>query len=286
MMTLEEEIASLSEMGEPDALLRVAAEPLAIPKLLTEPAILRSFTVALTNMRLKKGIESLCEALGDVAPNSTESVICQASRELRQGNRIMAIELALEALRSGAEGTAVPYVLLQASGGNVHAEWMLEEHLTPSDWVLAEALARLARREYERAIPLLESFLEDNVSPDWLAELARALRLSGSVEKSLETYERSLAMAPRHFDALCGRAKCLDQLARRDAYLAWQEAFEQHPWSIVALGGLGKHFRKRFRIDLSIRHALRYFRAFALYERLAVDTIEASRRLALADSSG
>jgi tetratricopeptide (TPR) repeat protein len=163
---------------------------------------------------------------------------------------------------------------------------MLEEHLASSEWVLIEAWAMLARREYHRAIPLLESFLQDNVSPDWLSVLARAFRLSGSIDKSLETYEQALAMAPRHFDALCGRAKCLDQLAPRDAYLAWQEAFEQHPWSIVALGGLGKHFRKRFRIDLSIRHALRYFRAFALYERMAVESIEASRRVALADSSG
>lgn len=98
--------------------------------------------------------------------------------------------------------------------------------------LVAQAMERRRWYDYEGARVILNKIVETapNYSEGW-NQRAYILFLQEKFDESLEDIEKALALEPRHFAALSGKARILFHQGRAElAQQALQSAVEVHPW--------------------------------------------------------
>ena len=101
-----------------------------------------------------------------------------------------------------------------------------------SNQVMAKAMERRDLHDYAGAIEHLDELV--TLAPDWAEawnQRATILFFRDQLDRSLEDVEKVLALEPKHFGALAGKAVILMHQGRVElGQKALREALEVHPW--------------------------------------------------------
>jgi tetratricopeptide (TPR) repeat protein len=120
----------------------------------------------------------------------------------------------------------------QAAADQIWRFWFSQAPDEASAGIMGKAMERRRQYDFAGAMELLDQLVAE--APDWPEawnQRATVLYLQDKLDRSLDDVERVLALEPKHFGALAGKAVILMQQGRIDlGQQALRAALAIHPW--------------------------------------------------------